>query len=279
MIPIRKILAPIDFTDACRATATFAAELATRFKAGLTLLHVFQPYASAIGFESSAMFEQGIAAQREHSRQQLQKFPCPDSDEDTRRILLDGDAATQIVRFAHNQHTDLIVMPTRGYGVFRRLLLGSVTAKVLHDVDCPVWTGVHPETTAFSGTGAVRKVACAIDLGPQTPNTLRWAGSFAKYWGADLQIVHVAAEVADEAWRDRLMRMTRDQIFSLQADLGISGDVLIDFGEVRRCLPAIVHQITPSLIVIGRGHVSSGARLGGNAYAVVRDAPCPVVSV
>ncbi len=36
-------------------------------------------------------------------------------------------------------------MPTHGYGPFRRFILGSVTAKVLHDADCPVWTGVHLE--------------------------------------------------------------------------------------------------------------------------------------
>ena len=279
MTPIRNVLAPIDFTDACHATARFASELSSRCKADLTLLHVFQPYASAIGFESSAMFEQGIAAQRDHSRVQLHTFLESRPGDHIKRVLLEGDPATEIVRFAHNQKIDLIVMPTRGYGVFRRLLLGSVTAKVLHDVDCPVWTGVHPDNISFASPEPIRSVACAVDLGPQTRHALRWAASFAERWHADLQIVHVVAGVPEEHWRERLMKMTRDQIFSVLAEMNIDGDVRIDFGDVRRCLPAIMQQLAPDVAVIGRGHISSGARLGGNAYAVVRDAPCPVVSV
>jgi nucleotide-binding universal stress UspA family protein len=34
-------------------------------------------------------------------------------------------------------------LPTHGLGAFRRSLIGSITAKVLHDAECPVWTGVH----------------------------------------------------------------------------------------------------------------------------------------
>ena len=48
-------------------------------------------------------------------------------------------------KWAKANQIDLIMMPTHGYGRFRALLLGSVTAKVLHDADCPVWTAVHRE--------------------------------------------------------------------------------------------------------------------------------------
>ena len=59
--------------------------------------------------------------------------------------LAQGDAATEIVQFAMRENVDLIAMPTRGCGVFRKMLLGSVTAKVLHDASCPVWTSSHTE--------------------------------------------------------------------------------------------------------------------------------------
>jgi nucleotide-binding universal stress UspA family protein len=55
-----------------------------------------------------------------------------------KRILIEGDPARTIVEYAHSENSGLIVMPTHGYGPFRRLLLGSVTSKVLHDADCPV---------------------------------------------------------------------------------------------------------------------------------------------
>ena len=61
--------------------------------------------------------------------------------------MLEGDASEVITKYAAEHGTDLIMMPTHGYGVFRGLLLGSVTAKVLHDAVCPVWTAVHVEET------------------------------------------------------------------------------------------------------------------------------------
>jgi hypothetical protein len=57
----------------------------------------------------------------------------------------EGDPAREITDYAQEQGADLIMMPTHGYRTFRSLLLGSVTAKVLHDAACPVWTGVHVE--------------------------------------------------------------------------------------------------------------------------------------
>ncbi|MGA8595805.1 MAG: universal stress protein [Bryobacteraceae bacterium] len=46
-----------------------------------------------------------------------------------------GDPAAAIVKCAQAEQVDLIMMPTHGYGPYRKFLLGSVTAKVLHDSD------------------------------------------------------------------------------------------------------------------------------------------------
>jgi nucleotide-binding universal stress UspA family protein len=43
------------------------------------------------------------------------------------------------------ENASLIILPTHGYGPFRRFLLGSATAKVLRDADCPVLIGAHME--------------------------------------------------------------------------------------------------------------------------------------
>ena len=61
------------------------------------------------------------------------------------RVIQDGAPAEIIARYVRERGVDLIVMPTHGYGGFRRVLLGSVTAKVLHEVRCPVWTTAHSE--------------------------------------------------------------------------------------------------------------------------------------
>ena len=59
--------------------------------------------------------------------------------------VLAGNPAEAIVAFAGSTADRIIMMPTRGYGSFRRMLLGSVAAKVLHDAMCPVWMGAHLE--------------------------------------------------------------------------------------------------------------------------------------
>ena len=279
MAPILRILVPVNFTNSCLAAARFAEALASRCNADLFLAHVLEPFASAVGFESAAMFEEGIRAHRQQACRELQAFLKLRPTEKLQRVLLDGDPATEIVRFAHNESCDLILMPTRGYGVLRRLLLGSVTAKVLHDADCPVWTGVHPESFDADAHISIRKVVCAVDLGPQTRAALEWARHFADYWHAALGILHVLPPVSDPEWRERLKTLAHEQLLTLQAETKTTGELRLEFGETHRALPAVMNQLAPDLLVIGRGHAGSGARLGGTAYAIVRDSSCPVVSV
>jgi hypothetical protein len=57
------------------------------------------------------------------------------------------------------------MMSTHGYGAFYRFLLGSVTAKVLHEIQCPVWTGAHLEE-APAREFSIRRVLCSY-----TPHT------------------------------------------------------------------------------------------------------------
>ncbi len=193
--------------------------------------------------------------------------------------MFEGDPATEIVRFAHNERFSLILLPTRGLGVFRRLLLGSVTAKVLHDADCPVWTGLHPETVTDDGVVSVRRVACAVDLGPQTNSALNWAWSFAQHWKAPLHVIHVLPPADDTGWHGRLSSMAHQELTAKQTELGIDARIHLEFGSPASTATEAAKRLGADLLVIGRGHAGSGPRLGGTAYAMVRDAPCPVVSV
>jgi len=52
------------------------------------------------------------------------------------RLLLHGEPAVEIANTAFNKNVDLIMLATRGFGAFHRFLVGSVTAKVLHESDC-----------------------------------------------------------------------------------------------------------------------------------------------
>jgi nucleotide-binding universal stress UspA family protein len=65
--------------------------------------------------------------------------------------VLSGDAAKIIVEHAHTKGTELIVVGTHGVGGFRRMLLGSITAKVLDDARCPVFTSTRRINASHTG--------------------------------------------------------------------------------------------------------------------------------
>lgn len=56
---------------------------------------------------------------------------------------LDGAPATSLVK-ACEERADLLVLGSRGYGPLARVLVGSVSRKVVQDAPCPVWVVPRP---------------------------------------------------------------------------------------------------------------------------------------
>ena len=71
-----------------------------------------------------------------------------------------------------------------------------------------------------------------------------------------------------------------EKLAKLQSDAGTSFDVVLEGGQISKVVrDAVMHQGT-DMLVIGRGHSHSIlSRLRTNAYAIIRDAPCPVMSI
>jgi nucleotide-binding universal stress UspA family protein len=218
----------------------------------------------------------------------LAAFPCTAPGGAVRRVVLEGDPARSITEYAASEHCDLIVMPTHGYGPFRRFLLGSVTAKVLHDAICPVWTGPHMEAAPDYGSIGFGHVACAIDLGLHSREVLSWASQFAQSFGARLTILHALPASAtrlggfyfDPDWRIQLMKSARERIELLKQDLGVEGGVTIESGETPAVVRAAAEDGHANVLVIGRGSTPRAhGHLPTNSYAIVRESPCPVVAI
>jgi len=172
MFKIERILVPVDFSERSITAAKHALALADRFHSNLIFAHVIPPappeYA---GFEGGYPWVTSAGPDEESFRYFLTKMeslePATTANGRVQRVVSKGDPARELVRLASEHHVDLIVMPTHGYGLFRRFVLGSVTAKVLHDVDCPVLTGVHMEV-ATEPMRPHQCVACAVDFRPHS---------------------------------------------------------------------------------------------------------------
>jgi nucleotide-binding universal stress UspA family protein len=202
--------------------------------------------------------------------------------------VIEGDAAHAIVSYAREDGSDLIVMSTHGYGPFRRLLLGSVTAKVLNDAHCPVWTGPHLEAAPGIPEIQFRRILCAIDLATGSPAVLEWAEEFARAYGAGLAVVHILPEsfiqlggiYFDPEWRRQVEGTARERLQQLREARGSKAELLVEFGEVPASVAALARRWAADLLVIGRGSESGMVgRLRANTYAIIRESPCPVVAV
>jgi len=285
---ISKILVPVAFSARCEGAAQYAEALACHFKAELTLLHVVSPIPTYWCPDAVVMSPEVTAEAIEQSKAELDKF-VGEGFRGIRvtRLVEEGDPAQEIVDFAHKGNFDLIVMPTHGYGPFRRFLLGSVTAKVLHDACCPVWTGPHMEDAPTYPKISFHKVVCAIDLGPHSHAVLEWAAVFAREYGSDLQIVHaiptstvsVGGFYFDPEWRTHVVNEAQDRINYLREELRIKAEVLVETGDVAAEVRAVAEESHADLVVAGRAQHGVMGRLRANTYAIVRESPCPVAAI
>lgn len=291
MFSLAKILLPVDFSELCLEAALRAVPtLSKQFNSEVTVLHVLPSYSEFGGSEMGISFSGDlVTGMKDRARQRLDSFLSEElRDVSVKRVLVEGDPARKIVEYAHAENVGLIMMPTHGYGPFRRLLLGSVTSKVLHDADCPVWTGVHQEKETSLESIALEHIVCAIDLGPHSAQTLSWANRVATEFKARLTVVHVVASLDPRTqdyyfspeWREFLMTKAKEDIETVQQSAGSRAEAVLEMGDVADSVSIAAKRLKADLLVIGRG-AAAGAfgRFRTNAYAIIRRSACPVVSV
>jgi len=289
MQPRSKILLPVDFSERSVAAARYAKALAGRFGSELLLLHVLTPPQYEFGNleVSGSVLAELYQGRAEQVSADLDSFLAAELEGTAvRRSVIEGDPASKIVEFAHREKVDLILMPTHGYGPFRRFILGSNTAKVLHDADCPVWTGVHLEQAPPSAADSLRSVLCGVDLGAQSSKTLCWAAMLAAEFGARLTVIHVTTPDAgpggdsDPDRRAGVRESAERELQRLQLFVNVEAELLVEAGEPAKLICAAAERLEAGALVIGRGSAAGVfGRLRTNAYAIIRQSPCPVVSV
>ena len=294
---MKKIVVPVDFSEPSIAAARYASSLAKHFKSEIHLLHVIQhtmPWNPAVSTSMWAATPEGFTVEWEETLDAMEKEALKKLNEFDRGDLSGlsvtshvrkGDPAEQIVGLQKEIGADLILMATHGYGAFRQLLLGSVTAKVLHDAECPVWTGAHLAENALVEWRPMLQVLCAVDLKPGSRDVVDWAAHFAREFGALLTLVHSFPRLSDpdEAIiKDAHTKQAEAQgklLKDLLHDEHKAAEILIEEGDPDKAVNRVATQTAADLVVIGRGSVPGLGRLGSHAYSIIRHAPCPVVSV
>jgi nucleotide-binding universal stress UspA family protein len=285
MPTINHILFPLDFSAAGTATIPYVRALANQFHAKVTMLSVVPPaWVSPPGLISPPAGADPIALQNT-LQAQLDKLAMDGLELPPARVTAVGDPAVKIAEFTRDNAVDLVMMATHGHGLFRSLLLGSVTSKVLHDVHCPVWTAAHAEKQ--HAQEAPRKILCALDGTENSLTLAQWAADFSRQVGASLQLLHVVRPVSDwlsleseQALQEELRAEARNRIESSLQSGKLDLPLRIAVGEIVTTVTEEARQEGADLIILGRGarHETLG-RLRTHAHEIIHQSPCPVLSV
>jgi len=285
MSNIRHILFPLDFSTAGTAAIPYARALSSRFHAKLTVLSVVPPaWVSPPGLIPPPAWSDPV--ELENALQaHLDKLAMDGFEPAPTRLTAVGDPALKIAEFTRDNAVDLVMMATHGHGLFRGLLLGSVTSKVLHDVHCPVWTAAHAQKQ--HAQELPRKVLCALDGTEKSLALARWAADFSGQVGASLQFLHVVRPISDwlaletqQAMQENLQVESRARIESSLKSAGLNVPLRIALGEIAGAITEEARREGADLVVLGRGaiHETLG-RLRTHAHAIIQRSPCPVLSV
>jgi nucleotide-binding universal stress UspA family protein len=277
---IERILFPVDFSALCGAMAGYVKRVAAMFQSEVTLVHVCDPH-SHHGFEAHLRSAPREVADEQTgaARRNLESFLASEFPPETHpRILLFGDAATQIAEAARSGKFDLILMPTHT-GRFRRVLLGSTTAKVLNDAACPVLTTEHCAAVEPRPLEH-REWVCGVAMGDDAERVVRFASRAASQVGAKLSLVHVVPEYPQNEPTEFGSNLEiRRRLVDMSKAAGCEATVYVVPGPVKELLLETARACAADALIVGRPQAGTIGRMRDLTYALVRDSPFPVVSV
>jgi nucleotide-binding universal stress UspA family protein len=125
-----------------------------------------------------------------------------------------------------------------------------------------------------------------VDLGPQSARALAWADWLRQQFQGHLTLMHAIAGHAesldepDVSWRRGIREAAEEELRRLLGAIDGEADLLLEAGEPARVICSAAARVGAGTVVIGRGSAAGDfGRLRTNSYAIIRQSPCPVVSV
>jgi len=294
---IDRILCPVDFSDFSRRALDYAVTLARWYGSRVTVLHVdHAPFPAVTQLAPLAPVEPVVVtpSDLEQIRRRIAAFTPAEAQA---RVPVEakaaaGDPAREIL--AEAASADLIVMGTHGRSGFERLVLGSVTEKVLRKATCSLLTIPLSAPPAGAVPVLFRRIVAAVDFSGVSMCALRHAASLAAEVAAHLTVMHVIeAPERLELWIDRDQATSDVRRWTEAADRRLRSAVSDETREYAyvtqrvvtgRAYPEILRvadEQQADLIVLGaHGHgVLEAMFVGSTAQHIVRAAACPVLMV
>ena len=304
MIDLRRILCPIDFSDHSRRAVDHAVAIARWYESTVTALHVFA-LAPITSYGPGPVFFEPIVltpADRDRLLADTRAFVEAESAPGVtiEAVVREGNIAAEILDAAIGMKADLLVLGTHGRAGFERLVLGSVTEKVLRKACCPVMT-VPKELPDAVPAGPVfyKRILCPVDFSDSSMHALKYAKSLAQEADGHLTVLHVVPPEFDHAAgmvgiaydssrtirdflkeREEALRERLQEAVSGAADF-CTVESMTTQGKPSREILRVAAERQSDLIVMGvQGRGAADLLFfGSTTQHVVRDAACPVLTL
>ena len=297
IVQVKSIICTTDFSELSDHAISYGISLARNFGAKLYLCHV-------IDLSSAAMYGDVITYSvgqqnrllnyaHESLRQQM-----GEPSVEWEPLVTIGHTASEIARLAEDRGVDLVISTSHGRSGLKRVVLGSVTERLMRTLPCPLLVVRSPQHH-FSAAGEqkmrLERILVGCDFSPDSNLAFEHGLSLAQEFQSQLFLAHV---IEPQVYKELLKpapepgaEMEKD----LRQQLNEKLRAMLPEEAYNRCKPttvllagrphveltkyAVVQNV--DLIVLGvrgRGLVES-LLIGSTTARVIRETPCPVLSV
>ncbi len=298
MLEIKLILCPIDFSEFSVRAYRHALSLAEHYRAKLVALHIVEPFRfPSAGFTASAgLYDEFCQAVCESGKEQLQEFVKNHTHDEIQPELVvhQGIASDSILSFAQARKTDVIVMGTHGRRGYDRLMLGSVTDRVMRRASCPLLAVCKPPHEAMAADMAAGKerghvhhlsrILFCTDFSENSERAFNYAISATAEYDAELTLLHVLEEVASPSKTEEARAAATERLDKLIPPEGpktLKIKTAVRLGKPYRQIIQLALETQTDVVVMGvhgRGALDL-AVFGSTTYRVIQLGPCPVLAV
>jgi nucleotide-binding universal stress UspA family protein len=290
MTPL-KILVPIDFSPFSSFATDFAAFLAQKYRAKITLYHVVVMYETEFEEEDhlkkiEELVKHKVLTTNTRLAEHREKIDIKDFEVDS-DIGHNVSAANSILDYINTHHFDLIIIGTHGRTGIKNWIYGSVAEKVVRMSPIPVIT-IHSMPRVLQ----IKNILVPVDFSKNSIAGIDEARKIAKTFDAQINYVHIIEQQLHPSFHV----VGIESVFTLNPDLkNISLQKLKEFcfnedevatfnvleGTAHRDIANCAKDTNSDLIVMST-HGYTGldhALIGSTTERVIRIAPCPVLSV
>jgi nucleotide-binding universal stress UspA family protein len=293
----KNILCATDFSDFSNRTVTYGIALAKEFDSKLFVCHVIDLSSVAIygefqldpvGLQDRIMNDANEQLQELIGKQQIDWEP----------LISVGHAADEISRIVEEKGIDLVISATRGRSGLKRIILGSVTERLMRTLSCPLLV-VHSPDKEFVAPDDqevhIKNILIGCDFSPDSGAAFDYGLSLAQEFQSELHLAHVIetsiyqelhkteSPVEEEIQKEvqtRLIQKLQEMVPEEARNWCKPRTSLLD-GHPYEELAGYAEKHDMDMIVLGtRGHgLVKSLLIGSTTDRVVRRAPCPVLSV